>query len=183
MTIDRPAIVAPKAPLPTPEIAGIAGSPGAWATCPAKTVADWLAKIVTPAVPPVPPVYSHTIPLPGVDVWIGPLKVPPSAASAWAKVGHVAAPVVTAPVVVVLAGGELAGGAVEDAEVGGVVVELVAAPGLPDPQPATTKPTKAHAASAARLSTPVTLDPDRCPGQENHRNHRIRGVRDSCSLD
>jgi hypothetical protein len=51
---------------------GMAGFPGAWATCPAKTVADWCAKIVTPALPE-PPVYSQTTPPPGVEVEIGPL--------------------------------------------------------------------------------------------------------------
>ena len=47
LTIERPAMVEPKAPSPTPEIFGIAGAPGALATCPAKTVAPWCAKIAT----------------------------------------------------------------------------------------------------------------------------------------
>jgi hypothetical protein len=108
------------------------------------------------------------IPLPGVDVWIGPLKVPPSAPSAWASVGHVAALVDTATVVVVLAGGAV----VDDGEVVGRVVELVAGLVLPDPQPATTKPTKAHAASAACFFTPVNPDPERFSGKGNCQNHR-----------
>jgi hypothetical protein len=51
---------------------GIAGLPGAWATCPAKTAADVCAKIVTPALPEAP-VYSQTSPPPGIEFEIGPL--------------------------------------------------------------------------------------------------------------
>ena len=71
--MERPAVVEPKAPSPTPGMAGMAGAPGAWATWPAKTAADWWAKIVTPAFPPGPPVYSQTIPPPGVEFCTGPL--------------------------------------------------------------------------------------------------------------
>ena len=60
--------------------------------------------MVTPALPAAP-VYSQTIPPPGVEVWMGPLKEPPRAVSAWASVGHLAAPLVAAAVVVVLASG------------------------------------------------------------------------------
>ena len=38
--MERPAVVMPNAPSPTPEMLGMAGAPGALATCPAKTVAD-----------------------------------------------------------------------------------------------------------------------------------------------
>lgn len=70
--MERPPVVIPYAPSPTPEMLGMAGAPGAWATCPAKTVADWCANMVTPALP-VLLVYSQTIPPPAVCVVIGPL--------------------------------------------------------------------------------------------------------------
>jgi hypothetical protein len=70
--MERPAMVDPKAPSPTPEILGIAGAPGALATWPAKIAALWCANIAAAAFPP-PPVYSQTIPPPAVEVRIGPL--------------------------------------------------------------------------------------------------------------
>jgi len=114
----------------------MAGLPGAWATCPAKTAGDWWAKIVTPALPELL-VYSHSSPPPAIGVEIGPLKVAPRAALAWASVGQVAAPVVWAAVVVLTAGALVAAGAAVDE--GGfeeVVVELL----LLDPQPASASP-------------------------------------------
>lgn len=81
LTIERPAIVDPKAPSPTPDIAGIAGFPGALATCPEKTVALWCAKIATAAVPAAF-VYRQTIPLPPAEEVTGPLEELPSAALA-----------------------------------------------------------------------------------------------------
>ena len=137
----------------------MAGAPGAWATCPAKTAADWWAKIVTPALPAAP-VYSQTIPPPGVGVWIGPLKEPPRAVSAWASVGHFAAPVVATAVVVVPAGAAVVavGAAVvalvdEDEDVV-LVVPLV----LLDPQAVRTRPTaRAPTATRARFFVNATL--------------------------
>ena len=96
--MDTPPTVWPKAPSPTPGILGIAGAPGAWATCPAKTVAVWCAYIATAAMPPAP-VYSHRIPPPRSPVRIDPLWETPSAASACAKVGQVGAPAATGAVV------------------------------------------------------------------------------------
>ena len=113
--------------------------------------------MVTPALPAAP-VYSQTIPPPGVGVCIGPLKEPPRAASAWARVGHVAAPVVATAVVVVAAGAAVvAVGAVvdEDGDVV-VVVELV----LLDPQPVRARPTaRAPIANGIRVFMTATLDP------------------------
>ncbi len=71
-TIERPAMVEPNAPSPTPEIFGIAGAPGALVTCPAKTVALWCAKIATAAIPAAL-VYLQTTPPPAVGVATGPL--------------------------------------------------------------------------------------------------------------
>jgi len=142
--------------LPTPEIAGIAGAPGALVTCPAKTAADWCAKIATAAFPPAPPVYSHTMPPPRVAVWTGPLKEPPRADSAWLTGGQMAVPVVAATVVVVV-GADVA---VDDGVVVDEGVELVVGLELPDPQPARSSPTaKAPAANAVRFFMSVTIGP------------------------
>ncbi len=140
----------------------MAGSPGAWATCPANTDADWWAKMVTPALPPLP-VYSQTIPPAGIEVVIGPLNVPPSAVLAWASVGQVAA-VVDAGAVV--AGAVVVAGAavvvlIEAAVVAGdlaieVVVELL----LDEPQAASNTPTvKAPAMKRVRLAMVTTIGP------------------------
>jgi hypothetical protein len=147
-------------------MAGMAGAPGAWATCPAKTADDWWANIVTPAAPPAPPVYSQTIPPPGVEFWLRPANEPPSAASAWANVGQVAAPVVAAAVVVVVA--DVA--AVDDGEVAGVVVGdvgLVVALVPPELQPVITRPAvrAPTAITIRRLSTRRNLRPSPSSGK------------------
>ena len=84
---------------------------------------------------------------------MGPLNEPPSAASAWASVGQVATPVVTATVVDVVVGGAL----VDVEEVVGVVVEVVEALVLPDPQPARTTPNTTPTADTIRRFMPVML--------------------------
>ena len=124
--MERPAMVEPKAPSPTPESFGIAGAPGALATCRANIAADWCANIATAAVSvAVAPVYSQTIPPPPADLWVGPLSETPSAVLAWAKVGQVAVPVGTAGGVVVLAGAALvAEGVVAEGAVVGDDVEV-----------------------------------------------------------
>jgi len=102
--------------------------------------------MVTPALPE-DPAYSHTIPPPGVEVDIGPLKVAPRAVLAWARVGQVAAVVVpddvvgTTAVVVLTAGAE-----VVDGDVDAVVAGLP----LLDPQAVNTTPV---------ITAPTTRNP------------------------
>jgi hypothetical protein len=154
----RPPMVDPNAPSPTPESAGIAGAPGALATCPRKTAAGWWAKIATAAMP-AEPLYAQTIPVPPADLRTGPLSETPSAASTCANVGHVAAP--DALTVGVLAGtavvadepGGADGGA--DETVVAVDVELPPLLLLPDEQPATANP--AISTPAAQATLLVTL--------------------------
>ena len=126
-----------------------------------KTAALWCANIVTPAIPPpAPPVYSQTSPPPGVAVRIGPLSEAPSAASAWASVGQVAAPAVTAAVVTVLWGGAVVGDAAVVVVADAADVGLAEGALLPDPQPVRTRPTaKAPAAKGTRLFTATTIRP------------------------
>jgi hypothetical protein len=168
----------PKAPSPTPDIAGMAGAPGAWATCPAKTLALWCANIVTPALPAAPPVYSHTIPPPAVAVWTKFPNETPSAVFAWVRVGHVDAPVVAAPVVGVFSGGaEVADAVVVGEDVGEVVGEevgLALGLPLPDPQPVSPMPTtRTPMAQDVRLCTAMTIRP--CPSADKRRG-RTRGM-------
>src|ERR1700688_3075366 len=158
--MERPAVVRAKAPSPTPEVLCIPGALPPLATCPAKTAGLWCANIVTPAFSTaVAAVYSQTIPPPPHGVRIGTLSETPSAALAWASVGQIAAPAVTAAGVVALPGGAVvADGAVADGAVGeGAVAEEVGlAVGLllPDPQAVRTRPViTAPAIKRARLST------------------------------
>ena len=144
-----------------PEIAGITGAPGALATCPAKTAAVMWAKIATAAFPPAP-VYSQTIPMPFTEDRIGPLSEAPIAASTWVNVGHLAAPVVTAGVVIaVLPGAAVVAGEAVVADGAMVVddVELAPLPLLPDPQPVTANPAITTPAQRALLVTPSSIDP------------------------
>src|ERR1700678_4015332 len=96
------------------------------------------------------------MPPPGVAVWTGPLSDTPRGVSAWAIVGQVAAPVVTAAVVVVCGGAVVAAAEVvaADAEVVGL------ADGPLDPQPVTTRPaTRAPMTRGVRLGTGPTIGP------------------------
>src|SRR5450631_827556 len=148
-----------------PEIAGITGAPGALATCPAKIAGVMWAKIATAAFPPAP-VYSQTIPMPFTELLVGPLSETPSAASTWVKVGHLAAPEVTAGAfVAVLPGAAVVAPetavAVEAVLAGEAVgaddVELAPLLPLPDPQLVKANPTiTALAAQSALLVTRVS---------------------------
>src|SRR5579872_2595376 len=71
----------------------MAGFPGAFPTCPVNTLGLWWAKIATAATP-ADSVYRHTIPVPPAELVTGPVTEAPSAALAWAVVGHTAAVVV-----------------------------------------------------------------------------------------
>lgn len=143
LTTERPAVVMPNAPSPTPEMLGIAGAPGAWATCPADTAADWCAKTVT-------------IPPPGVGVVLGPLQEPPSAVFASASVGQVAALVVAAAVVGTAAVVRVVEGAVlAEGDADGVVGDLL----LPELQRVKIRSTvRPLPAKSIRFITMPTID-------------------------